>query len=400
MTFDRDLAVQVAKSRDRDTAPFFAGRRAEIEAFDDAVDEAGRYTQATFRIYEGAPGCGKTALAAHLAETRADKLVFVKVDPEDLADSKTLSERIRTAAIEHGHIVARAGTKIVELASSHLRNERLADLTRDAVAKMSARGTRLVLHLDEAQAMVPESANMIRKLHTTGIGVPCVVIMTGAAQTEVRVGAIPGMSRLGSNPVVKMGAMSLAECADSTIQMLDTLNVADYSDVTAAGRDSLAKLTAELSHEWPQHLHCAQVSLCEELLRVDGVAGNVDSGSCAVAVRRTAARVLRTAAERADIQDRPRRDAPNHRGDREGTTTPAQGHVATAPALRGCHRPGGPVRRSGISGTAARRLFRGPDREGHRVGCGRKMGDRDSIDGQLVGGGDWGRTASGEEAAR
>ena len=31
MAFDRDLAVQVAKSRDRDTAPFFAGRRAEIE---------------------------------------------------------------------------------------------------------------------------------------------------------------------------------------------------------------------------------------------------------------------------------------------------------------------------------------------------------------------------------
>ena len=39
----------------------------------------------------------------------------------------------------------------------------------------------------------------------------------------------------------------------------------------------MADLTGELAHEWPQHLHCAQVSLCEELLRTDGALRDVDT---------------------------------------------------------------------------------------------------------------------------
>ena len=94
MPFDRDLATELLKSRDRDTARFFAGRRDEIRAFDDAADEAGQSEQAIFRIYQGAPGCGKTSLAAHLAETRADRLLFVKLRPKDLIDDNAMSVRI------------------------------------------------------------------------------------------------------------------------------------------------------------------------------------------------------------------------------------------------------------------------------------------------------------------
>lgn len=272
LPFDRDLAAQTAKSRDRDSAPFFAGRKAEIRAFDDAVDEAGRYEQAAFRIYEGAPGSGKTSLAAHLAKTRADKLVFVKLDAEDLSDAKALAERIRIASIERGRVAAKAGAAIVKIASTHLRHEHLSDMTRDGIAKMSARGARLVLHLDEAHAIVPESANMLRKLHTTGIGAPCVMMMTGLGHTSLRVADVPGLSRLASNAVVKMGTMEASECAESTATMLGAMNVfGDPAEVEAIARE-----TAELAHKWPQHLFCAQSALCEELIRTDGVLRDVD----------------------------------------------------------------------------------------------------------------------------
>ena len=77
MPFDRELATEILNSRDRDTALFFAGRKAEIRAFERAVAEASQYKQATFRIYQGAPGCGKTSLAHHLADTCVDKVLFV-----------------------------------------------------------------------------------------------------------------------------------------------------------------------------------------------------------------------------------------------------------------------------------------------------------------------------------
>ena len=56
--------------------------------------------QAVFRIYQGPPGCGKTSLAYHLAETRAKNTLFVRCDPEDLIDSSSLLKRIGAAVFE------------------------------------------------------------------------------------------------------------------------------------------------------------------------------------------------------------------------------------------------------------------------------------------------------------
>ena len=70
MRFDAPRAHQLLRQRDRDDAPFFAGRRAEIQRFDDALAEVGGRREhdnaATFLVYQGAPGCGKTSLMHHL----------------------------------------------------------------------------------------------------------------------------------------------------------------------------------------------------------------------------------------------------------------------------------------------------------------------------------------------
>ena len=273
MPFNHILAAELARGDDRDQAPFFAGRDAEIRAFEEAVHDAGRKDQALFRIYQGPPGCGKTSLAAHLAKTRSDNILFVTCEVWDLADADALSRRIKRAALARGGAFARTAALIAETVGEHLGLRTAADAAADRLAVRSARDTTLVLHMDEAHARAPRVGDMLVGLHTTGIGVPCVMMMTGLGQTRSVVTAIHGLSRLARNATVEMGAMTEQECAESTLMMLDALGV----DGATPEHEALAGLTGELAHEWPQHLHCAQVSLCEELLRTDGALREVDT---------------------------------------------------------------------------------------------------------------------------
>ena len=266
MPFDSKRAIEIVNRDGRDTDPFFAGRKEEITTFDIAVMNAATKPQAVFRIYQGAPGCGKTSLANHLAETRSDKALFVPCELGDLTDADRLSDRIGRAAIERGGTVARAFAVAAE-AGERLGARPLADAALRAVAGFTAKDATVVLHLDEAHARALEEGGRLVDLHTTGIGVPCVVMMTGLGHTTLRLADVHGLSRLACDAVVEMGAMEASECASSTAKMLDALNVSGE----AMERDSIARLTADLAHKWPQHLHCAQTALCEELLRTDGV---------------------------------------------------------------------------------------------------------------------------------
>ena len=98
MAFDGDLAHDLLIDDDRDYARFFAGRAAEIESFNGAVEQAGQKEQAVFRIYRGAPGCGKTSLANPLMANRSVDLLFVALDNEDLASREALTTRIKEEA--------------------------------------------------------------------------------------------------------------------------------------------------------------------------------------------------------------------------------------------------------------------------------------------------------------
>lgn len=279
MAFDHELARKLLRRRDRDSAPFFAGRREEIRRFDDALHELddcdGLDTQAVFRVYQGAPGCGKTSLIAHLRKIRSmDIGLFVNIQLEDLSSTSALTERVRREAEDQGPIASRVVAQFLQALASSLRMEGSGTELRNIMADRTAKRTKIVLHMDEAQVVEPSAQPGLLMLHTRGLGVPCACVLTGLGHTVDRLSNIKGLSRLSSNAMVNMGAMSLEECAESTRMMLDECGV--------IGRDTdkerAAMSVARLSQGWPQHLHGAQTALCGELLRTDGSLDAVDWG--------------------------------------------------------------------------------------------------------------------------
>jgi len=96
MRFNTELARKL-KFDDRDVAPFFAGRQAEIKSFENALESAEEKSQAVFRIYQGAPGCGKTSLAFHLPKITAETTIFTRFSETDNFDKASLAVAIHDA---------------------------------------------------------------------------------------------------------------------------------------------------------------------------------------------------------------------------------------------------------------------------------------------------------------
>ena len=272
MTFNRELADELVEDRDRDTARFFAGRDDEIRRFDAAVREANRSKQTVFRIYQGAPGCGKTSLASHLREIRSDRMLFVDINPNHLRSAEALMERVRAAAIKEGPSTGNAAAKIADMMGTRLRIKSTAEDFRDYIAQRSIKGAGVVLHLDEAHSVGTSEGEELRNLHTTGLGLPGVLVLTGLGHTMERMTTIEGLSWLSCNAVVNMGKMAEDDCAESTRKMLEKLGV--VGDDTE--REGAAEMVAALSYGWPQHLNCAQVALCSELRRTLGILRDID----------------------------------------------------------------------------------------------------------------------------
>ncbi|MDE0441954.1 MAG: hypothetical protein OXL38_07530 [Gammaproteobacteria bacterium] len=269
MAFNRQKTDELSTHRDRDSTPFLAGRADKIDQFDRALTELGSQPgeQAVFRIYQGAPGCGKTALLHHLRENRADGVVFVGVQERHLSSETALMERVRQVAIEEGPIGKRIVARAVRTLRARFRVGETAEVLTDAIADGAA--DRIVLYMDEAQSVDPSERPGLAALHRDGIGIPTVCLFTGLGHTANRFRQIEGLSRLAANAIVNMGAMAEQECAESTRKMLGTLGA-------NGDREQAAQAVAKLSLGWPQHLKGAQTALCRELLRTDGHLGEID----------------------------------------------------------------------------------------------------------------------------
>ncbi|MDE0192980.1 MAG: hypothetical protein OXQ90_16625 [Gammaproteobacteria bacterium] len=269
MAFNRQKTDELSTHRDRDATPFFAGRADEIDQFDRALTELVSQPgdQAVFRIYQGAPGCGKTALLHHLRETRADEVFFVSVQERHLSSETALMERIRQVAIEEGRIGRRIVARALQTLGSHLRVGEATEVLSDAIAEGGT--DRIALFVDEAQSVGPSERPGLAALHREGIGIPTVCLFTGLGHTANRFRQIEGLSRLAANAIVNMGAMAESECAESTRNMLGSLGA-------KGDREHSAQVVAKLSLGWPQHLKGAQTALCRELLRTNGELGEVD----------------------------------------------------------------------------------------------------------------------------
>ena len=267
MAFNRELAERISRQRDRDRAVFFAGREVEIQAFDDAVQETADGLQAVFRVFQGAPGCGKTSLAAHLADTMSDRTLFVSLDNEDLRSRDALGLRLHEAAAETASRQTRLSAMALQAVASTLRAKEIGQELRDALTAKSVREAVVVLHLDEAQTVAEAEADVLRGLHRRGLGrLPTVCLFTGLSHTADRIRSLEGLSRLAKNAVVNMGPLTDEECAESTARMLKRLGMGSSG---REGQEALAVVVGEASG-WPQHLFCAQQALCRELLRTNG----------------------------------------------------------------------------------------------------------------------------------
>ena len=271
MTFDSDFANQIINQGDRDVAHFFAGREAEIARFDSALRESSDKRQAVFRIFQGAPGCGKTSLAAHLRANRTTDVLFVSVGKADLKSKDALFSRVADAIDgerSRGGKVAQAAAQSV---AAWLKIKPVGDAAAEFLADMTAPKPTLVLHMDEAQ-LLDQEQDALMHLHTDGLDLPTVCLFTGLSHTESRIRGLGGLSRLAKNATTNMGRMADTECAESTALMLDKLRV----EGAEAGHQEAVEAVVEEAHGWPQHLFCAQQALCRELVRTNGSLRGID----------------------------------------------------------------------------------------------------------------------------
>lgn len=271
MTFNAELARQIAfEDVPRDEARYFEGRAKEIENFRHSLNASTRRVQAVFRIYQGAPGCGKTSLAAHLAQTTEDA-VFIKLSRRHLTSFASMMERIKNAASEQKGRYALTATHWAAASIERLAGRALTEEVQKAVRDHSTEGLRFVLHIDEAHSLPDNALEVLTELHIGGLGetdqIPCVVVLTGLGHTRKHLNHHPGLTRAGDGTTMNMTAMDGEECAQSTMRMLAELCPHGAS---LASRQTLANLSAECSFGWPRHLLSAQKAICEALFETKG----------------------------------------------------------------------------------------------------------------------------------
>lgn len=271
MAFDAEGARLFSVSDDRDSALFFAGRARELGVFRDALALVAGKQATVFRIFQGAPGAGKTSLANRLRESHEADLALIEVHERDLATPDALLKRIRRGIVQGSATTGRALEGAGVLAAL-LRRDSATEAIEGATAGKLLERTRLALHVDEAQVLGEGQAETLRWLHTGGLELPVVCLFTGLSHTKRTLSGIRGLSRLADVAEINVGRMTRAECCESTDQVFDRFG--------AVGgpweRRMAADVVAEESYGWPQHLFCAQRALCAGLGPAEGTIERLD----------------------------------------------------------------------------------------------------------------------------
>ncbi len=271
MAFDIQRAHAFSVSDDRDTALFFAGRDHEIQKFRDALDRMAPERRATvFRVFQGAPGCGKTSLLNHLMSNSSEDSLFIGIGKDDMASRAAMDSRVGDAIASAHSAGMRIAVRGGEDFAKRFKMDRFIDEAKKAYAEHKAKATRIVLYMDEAQFIEPSEKDGLRELHTNGLGFPSVLLLTGLGHTADKLSkaSISGLSNMA---VTNMGPLTGDQCAESTRKLLDEFG-ADGE------REPAAEMVAGFAYGWPQHLCGAQQALCKELEldRVNGDLGKVD----------------------------------------------------------------------------------------------------------------------------
>ena len=159
MGFDSELARALLEEADRDRTAFFAGRGAEIGRFDAALRTAERRFEtnqrALFLVYQGAPGCGKTSLSLSICARRVRKrLGCSSRSSRRIWQASPRSRSVsRRAAEEPAPAGGRMAARFALALASYLRVDGSGAELRNLMADRTAKRSKVVLHLDEAQVV-------------------------------------------------------------------------------------------------------------------------------------------------------------------------------------------------------------------------------------------------------
>lgn len=274
--FDTEKARRFVRAGDRDRARFFTGRTSEILSFLDCLTEArdsvteGIAPSSMIRIYQGAPGSGKTSLINYLIDTYEDVL-FIKMMPSSLLDIESFKQRAISELEDLQNKGFRAIQGIGLDALTSVKFQNTSDFLRSFFRNLSD-VPPIVIYVDEAQILEKKHGACLLDIYAGAIGLPTMLLLAGLTYTRDAVTDIQGLSRLPRGSVINMRNLSDEECAQSTLMLL-----ADFGVDGSGHEDSeAARLISSYSFGWPQHLNCAQTALCRELLRVDGKLSDVD----------------------------------------------------------------------------------------------------------------------------
>ena len=155
--FDTEKARRFVRAGDRDRARFFTGRTSEILSFLDCLTEArdsvtkGIAPSSMIRIYQGAPGCGKTSLINYLIDTYEDVL-FIKMMPSSLLDIESFKQRAISELEDAQNRGFRAIQGIDLDALTSVKFQNTSDLLRSFFRNLSD-VPPIVIYVDEAQIL-------------------------------------------------------------------------------------------------------------------------------------------------------------------------------------------------------------------------------------------------------
>ncbi len=295
---DLDRLREFVAERDRNAAWFFVGRTAEIDEIEKTCALAfrrfreGKALAGATRLFQGAPGAGKTALLTHLQEkwaqagdgephpllvdrpTLDDPAALVLaiaelLDPDKAQQFRQTVTRGRAATVGVGALSG-SGTQATATAPP------LAGLSELRRMFPPADWTRPVcLMVDEIQNLDPKEGKTLESLHLAVDGLPIVPVLAGLSSSQAALTRRGGISRLSRGAVRTLGCLEAGQAAEAVRWMLACFRI----ETEKADAKRWADLLERISDRWPQHLQNAMQALGEGLLEVGGILANVDEGA-------------------------------------------------------------------------------------------------------------------------
>lgn len=260
-------------------------------------------------IIGGPPGSGKTSLVhetiKRLAETSEDRQTVQSVfctSPSAVGAYQKLLWALASALTgtskdklrnEHKSLfsVEVKAEAVGAVKGEYGREVKVQDANSlDQIISLTNRSPNrpVVVFIDEAQNVEKGSdvARLIDLLHTQN-ELPILLVCTGLANTKDRLHELKLVSRSTLKHYFPLGLLEPKESVQTAIDALDVIcEKTGVQQTIEQERDLIAERIAVESDNWPRHLTCYLIALCEELIEQDepslvglNLAGTISAGN-------------------------------------------------------------------------------------------------------------------------